>query len=245
VAGGGGSDLPPPGLWIGTAAVEKVAQVNTSPETPVATASQFLMRVIVHVDGQGTARLLQHVTQMWKEGTYRPDPADPTKQVVDEPGRYVLIADDSLLPQFAGSGLRDGSAVGRRVSSASFAFRDPIPMESGGAFGRSLDFRVTLGYRDPLNPFAHRYHPDHDNKDERFERVLDESAESWDVTRDLRFEFTAEDPDRLALPGWGDLRAGGMFRETIHGIHRDDIRVEGTFRLERVSTVSILDDGIR
>ena len=48
-------------------------------------------------------------------------------------GRFVLLTDDSLIPQFSGSALRDGEAVGRRISTTAFAMTEPLDMT--GTFG--------------------------------------------------------------------------------------------------------------
>ncbi|MHC1768186.1 MAG: hypothetical protein AB9869_28595 [Verrucomicrobiia bacterium] len=235
------------GLWVGSAVINKVSQPSSigQPEQPVATASEFQFRLLVHVDANGQARLLQKVLQMWREGTYRPDPGDPTKQIVDEPGRFVLVTDDRLIPQFTGATLRDGQPVGRRMSSAAFGFPTPVVMTGAGDFGtNSVSCSITLGYDDPLNPFKHRYHPDHDNLDERFEQVLPEGKESFTILRDIALEFTAEDPSALSLAGWGDNQLGGNYRETITGIHRSAIHLQGYFRLHHVSRVASLNDGI-
>ena len=104
---------------------------------------------------------------------------------------------------------------------------------------------VVLDYRDPLNPFVHRYHPDHDNKNERFEATpLPEGQESFTVGRQVELQFTATDPDGLALAGWGDNQIGGLYRETISGLHRSTIYVSGTFRLYQASRVNVLNDGL-
>src|SRR5688572_935239 len=140
---GGGSGFQPAGaaptvhlragLWVGSAVISKVNQPArvSGPNTPRPTASEFQFRLLVHVDNNGQARLLQKVIQMWKNGTFTTD--SNGLQVVDAPGRYVLVTDDRLLPNFTGATLRDGEPVGRRLSSAAFGFRSPIPMS--GEFG--------------------------------------------------------------------------------------------------------------
>ena len=67
---------------------------------------------------------------------------------------------------------------------------------TGGPFGTgTLNGVVALDYNHPLNPFKHVYHPDHDNLNERFEQPpLPEGRESFTVTRNVAFEFTATDP---------------------------------------------------
>jgi hypothetical protein len=102
---------------------------------------------------------------------------------------------------------------------------------------------VNTDYRDPLNPFVHRYHPDHDNLDERFERTLPEGLESFSINRQVELQFSSTDLDNLALAGWGDNQLGGIYRETITGAHKTPLYVSGTFRLYQASRVSVLNDG--
>ncbi len=258
--GGGGitkgkSVSPRAGLWLGHAVVNKVEEVTEFPEAvqPAPTETEFQFRVIVHVDAGGTARLLQQVTEMWRPGTFMPDPINPEYEVVDQPGEAVLITDPALLASFQGIAVRDTAPVGRRVSSAAFGFKDPIVM--AGDFPTpeqpetALDCTVSLGFDDPMNPFKHKYHPDHDNFNDRLEEqvLLDPGLESFPVVRDITLEFTADDPENLQLAGWGDNQVGGVYKETfrgdggVAGLHKDDIDVEGFFRLRRVSSAAELN----
>jgi len=113
------------GLWVGTASINKVSFAADPNEhrrqIPQPTATEFDIRLIIHVDANGQAVLLQQAILMWKEGTTKPDPADPSKKIVDEPGRYVILTRDDLIPRFSGTAVRDGKAVGRRISSSAFA----------------------------------------------------------------------------------------------------------------------------
>jgi hypothetical protein len=151
------SNHPRAGLWVGNAVVNQVSQpASGNPTNPLPTASEFQFRLLIHIDQNERARLLQRVLQMWKDGTYKPDPADPTKKVVDVPGRYVLLTDEQLAAHYTGATLRDGQPVGRRWSTTAFGFREPILMD--GVFGESgaaLSCTTTLDYDDPLNPFKH------------------------------------------------------------------------------------------
>ena len=96
--------------------------------------------------------------------------------------------------------------------------------------------------RHPLNPFKHKYHPDHDNLDERFEDSLPEGIESFTITRHMSLQFQDEDPEGLQPAGFGDRITGGTFHEVIEGVHRSPIHVAGTFRLSRVTEVAVLND---
>src|SRR5260221_7760766 len=183
---------------------------------------------------------------MFKTGTLKPDPNNPSNNVVDQPGRYVLVSDDALIPNFTGATLRDGQLVARRLSSAAFGFSQPVLFSGTGAFGSGyFTGEVTLDYDNPLNPFKHVYHPDHNNLDDRFENKLPEGVESFTVIRQIELQFSSQDPDNLTLAGWGDDQLGGSYRETVSGLHNQPIYVAGTFRLTRASTIGILNDGLK
>jgi len=244
------------GLWVGSAAITKVNQPASlsAPNVPVPTASEFQFRLLIHVDGSGQARLLQKVIQLWKEGTLTSDTNG--LQVVDQPGRYVLVTEDRLLPNFTGATLRDGEPVGRRLSSSAFGFRTPIPMTGGfGSTNGLLQGSVFTDFNDELNPFKHRFHPDHNNLDDSPApqplplktnvQGLRYTAESSSVRRDIRLQFTPVDPDNLTFTGWGDDQLGGVYRETITGLHKDALQIEGVFRLYHASRVGVLNDGLQ
>jgi hypothetical protein len=162
---------------------------------------------------------------------------------MDQPGRYVLLTDEALTANYTGAAVIDGQPVGMRLSSAGFAFKSPIPMAGSGDFGAGTNScTVTLAYNDPLNPFKHVFHPDHNNLNEEYTQTLSEGAESFTVARQLQLEFQSQDPNGYQFAGWGDIELGGKYRETISGIHKSPIYVEGTFRLHRASHVGSLND---
>ena len=228
------------GLWIGDAVINAVSQPANpgNPTLPRRTGGQFSFRLIVHVDAAGVSRLLQNVYLVRKPATLAPDPGNPELNIVAEPARIVVATDEALIPTLVGN----GEITGRRISTAAFAFRNPTAL-SGETFGAgSLMASVTLDYNHALNPFKHRYHPDHDNLDERFEQTLPEGRESFTIQRTVTLQFTGTDPNGANPPGWGDSETGGLYRETITGVHRNPIYVAGTFRLVRVTKVSSLND---
>jgi len=243
------------GLWVGSVAINKVNQPArpTASELPLPTSTEFHFRILVHVDNSGQARLLQKVVQMWKDGTFTTDTNG--LRVVDTPGRYVLVTDDRFLANFRGATLRGGEAVGRRLSSAAFGL--PAPVLMTGIFGSTsslLQCSVQTGFDDSLNPFVHRFHPDHNNLDDSSQpqpllvrtdaNGLRSTAESSDIRREITLQFTAVDPENLALAGWGDDQLGGIYRETMTGLHKDPLRIEGVFRLQQASRIGVLNDGL-
>ena len=227
------------GLWLGVATIEKVSIAQTGGVVPVPAGSDFPLRMIVHVDAGGNVVLLKEVIQMWKEGSYKPDPDNPEYNVVDEPGRYVLITDESLLPQFEGAVLRDGEPVGVRMSTAAYDF-DSDELELEGVFGPGglLTASIVLDPQHSTNPFLHRYHPDHDNLDAQF---INYQPEAFEVTREMEFVFASSDPEGAESPEWGNGEMAGTFNEAISGLHRSTIFVSGSFRFRRVLNIDQLN----
>ncbi len=138
---------------------------SSSCAPPSGRASEFPLRLMLHVDGGGTVRLLKQVIQMWQNGTTQRDADDPDTRILDRPGHVVLLTDDELIPSFQGATLRDGIPVGRRLSTAAFDFAGNDLMMSGG-FGcdaGTLTASITLDRNFPTNPYRHPFHPDHDN----------------------------------------------------------------------------------
>ena len=244
----GTSVHPYAGLWKGYAEIDRVSMPSPEASAPLKTKSTFPLRLILHVDAQGKAHLLPNVVLMWKDGTLKPDPQNPAVEIVDTPGRFVLVTDEALIPRFKGVTLRDGEQVGRRISSIVFGMGEPLPLEGNSGdprlLGKELRGALSTDHDDRLNPFKHLYHPDHDNLDPRFEKKLAEGKESFSVERELSLVF-ARDPEEGCLPGWGDDQLSGTYRETIRGIHSQPIRVEGVFRLYQMSGVDRLNDGLR
>ena len=90
----------------------------------------------------------------------------------------------------------------------------------------------------------HRYHPDHNNLTERFDAPLTEGQEAFTITRDIRFEFSETDLDNLPTSGYGDLVIGGVYKEKVSGLHKEDIQSSGKFRLTNVNDTDLLNAGL-
>src|SRR5262245_7320525 len=235
------------GVWMGTASITKVNEPNsdTNPTTPQPTRSPFTLRLLLHVTDQGEPRLLKEVLQMWQESTR-------TNGVVDKPGRYVLLTDGSRIPNFSGAALRGGRSVGRRISTADYAFSSGSSnyLAMSGTFGpgQQASCTLVLGPNFPTNPFRHKYHPDHDNNNASFQPLPaglpPEQQEVYEITRALTLTFSATDPEGpngLSAIEYGDSVIGGTYRERITGLHKAALEVEGTFRLRRVNNSPVLN----
>ncbi len=218
---------PNAGLWVGDAIINAVTQIGLSDETPQPTPTELQFRLIIHVGVDGQARLLQRVYQVTTNGA------------------AVLVTDESKLAAFQGALIRDGVQTGRRISSVAFGFTNPQDM--GGQFADAsnpLTCSVAMDYDDPLNPFKHRFHPDHNNLSEDYRKRLPEGKESYSFTRALSLAFATDGSQDGAIPDPGSKTFTGVYRETITGIHQKTIRAQGSFRLTRVSTVGILNAGL-
>lgn len=230
------------GLWVGTATINAVAEAHSAqPTTPTPTKSEFNLRLLVHVDANGQARLLKDVIQMWRDGTYTNDGSG--NLLVDKAGRYVLLTDDTLIPRFQGAAVRDGESVGRRLSSIGYDFpsgptNNFLNLAGFFTFGQKLNGALTLPFDHPTNPFRHKFHPDHDNLNARFDGP---AIEAYSTTRQIELEFTTTPPAGPAAPDYGYNVMGGNYRETISGLHKTNLFVSGAFRLTRVSMIADLN----
>lgn len=262
---------PSAGLWIGTASVNAVSEVHSGPlktnqlgstltnpdnvseplqivrelgsRTPTPVRNSFDLRVLIHVDADGKALLLKEVIQLWRDGTYETNNAG--ERLIKTPGSYVLLTDTSRIAEFKGAGLRDGTPVGRRLSTANFDFLS-TPAQNflalDGEFGVSHTLRgdYTLFPDQPTHPYKHKFHPDHDNLDPTFKNKLEEAFE---ISRAFEFEFLPADPGtgNRPVPDYGNTEIAGLYRETVSGLHQIPIHAEGVFRLRRVTTVAELN----
>jgi hypothetical protein len=254
------------GLWVGDAIVNGVNEVNAGnlvtntitnaitsevmqevtrvgvSTNPAPTKSEFALRLILHVGTNGETRLLREVIQLFKPGTFTNDVNGI--RVQDQPSREILLTDDSLIGRYQGALPRDGQFVGRRISSATFDFdgRATNSLLLTGSFGgtNTIVGAINLPPSFATHPFRHKYHPDHDNLNAVFQ---DDglTAEVYSITRQFSIRFTTNAPAGPLASSLGYKAMGGVFRETLLGLHRDPIVVQGNFTLKRVSTTGVLN----
>ena len=226
------------GLWVGYARIFQVQQVTEDADpVPKDTSSEAVLRLIVHVDSEGNANLLRECIVMWLQGT------TDGEGVVVEPGQVIGFSDadaiDSwktanpdLADRLTGVTEREGVTIGRRISSVGFCFANPQSLM--GMFGagvvKTLD-SISTSPADDLNPYRHRYHPDHEN--------------GLSIEREITFDFSTQVGDLGAFDtianqergpdvALGDLELSGTYSEMIKGIYRSSVELVGEFRLRRM-----------
>ena len=210
--------------------------------------------------------LLRQVALMWqREGTR--DGGAPVE------GGYVLMTRDGLRrglldrrlddghPRFVGGTLKDG----RRFSYLKTAPTLPedtvltapggTPQDPEGAFAGlgsgAWDAVIEQPVLDPLNPYIHRYHPDHGHpKVMRQAGVPAKGGIEVNTTVRLTFDEAVDaggaDPREgefdtaggilivPARPGYGTRILTGTYREVIEKLSYDAVVVEGSFEIHRV-----------
>ena len=204
----------PAGLWVGQVDVSTVT--STVAGSPGATtARSFPLRVNLHVDANGTARLLSQAFVGTLAATGNPV--------------GICVNESSLLA--------DKRADALRLVSSQMPLDRVIAGTGAFALGSTLSHTVTIPFDDPANPFVHAYHPDHDNRDARL-APLSAGVESYTITRTLTFTFTSTPPDGSTITGWGTTVYGGTYSETIAGLNKVPLSVGGTFTLRRISEIA-------
>ncbi|MCK4709886.1 MAG: hypothetical protein KAU21_14805 [Gammaproteobacteria bacterium] len=186
-------------------------------------ASEFSFRIILHREGT-QVRLLKSVIQMWKA------PTDT------EEGHYVLITDDSIIPNFTGIALRDGEMVGKRISSTAYDFPgDTLDMTGSMDDAAVLTAMLNLASNTPTNPFKHQYHPDHNNLSNNYETPV---IEAYAISRLMELTFDSASSGEL---GGGYNVKQGNYREVVTGLHKVPIVASGTFVLKHAASINTLN----
>ncbi len=217
--------------------------INTNP-TPTQSSSLSL-RVLIHVDQDGTPRLLKEVVQLWKVGKRGKDAQG--NSIVLERGQPVLVTDEVKFRNYQGASFKNDSLAGRRFSAIGFDFPplggsnnvdNFLPLQGVFKGGTNVSGRITLSPDARTNPYKHKFHPDHDNLNDRFD---DYKQEAFEIKRDFVLEFAAVDPGGSPGADYGYAELAGVYREVVTGLHRVPITAQGTFRIRRVSEISKLN----
>lgn len=225
--------LWPAGLWVGKASLDKVSQVKGDGTVVpgVSAGGTMEFRLILHVDQSNRCRLLQRVIVAGTtnaDGSWTP----------------ALYAKETNVP---------AGAQRARISSVAFGEKNDIAWdESYGGFGNRLRFRYVIATNDPVNPFRHPYHPDHDGLRTDFETVLpsgDNPQNYVGATKPELFSIS----NTVSLTWSTNSGAGGSAlwnaEETVRGtmdfqaegLRREGaLLMQGNFELRRISQIGSL-----
>lgn len=228
--GGLAAAKSPAGLWVGSVALTGVnrARMLTSAkqewdaEKIQDTTQAFSFRLILHAAEDGAVSLLKQAFVASETA------GDETP---------AILADRAAAKEFRR--LHPNATI-RRVSSANFPFMEPRAFDGALGFlkdGATLSVAFTQAYDAKDNPFVHAFHPSHDNlafNNGKPSKKGDGTGdyESWSVTRRVSLTFAGSDP-LGANDDWNKTVCGGTYRETITGLNKTPIIVEGAFRLNK------------
>ncbi len=212
------------GLWIGQVNVSQV--VSTQQGSGSNTSRAYPLYILMHLDTAGNARLLRQAFSGRLVTT-----SNPLGLAVSEARVLGGAASDVKPMRFYMPMMPEGSPT-------ILASTTPATFSSGS----SVLWNITHDYRDPVNPFVHTYHPDHDNLDARFSATpLAAGQESYTIVRACTFSFTSSPPDRSTVTGWGTTVLGGNYSETLTGLNKVPLSVSGTFAMRRISEIADID----
>ncbi len=202
------------GLWVGDVAVNGVN--SFAPGSPGnTTARPFPLRILLHVDNTGTARLLSQVFL----------------------GRLASASNPTGLSTIESALKADEKATATRLVSAHLPPDTILATGTGSvALNSTLVRTLVVPFNAAVNPFVHTYHPDHDNKDARF-GPLSAGVESTTFSRACSFTFSTTPIAGANAAAWGATVIGGTYSETITGVHRHPVVLSGTFQLRRISDI--------
>ncbi|MBZ0114526.1 MAG: hypothetical protein K8J08_18830, partial [Thermoanaerobaculia bacterium] len=209
-------------------------------------AASLEMRILLHVDTTGSVRLLKEVVQACE-----PDPADGSRCLTP-----VLFAKANQAAGLIGVAPRDGQLVPLRMSAASFDYssdqEDALGalsiVSSGFGPGSSLSGQLLVPTEHPTNPYRHAYHRDHGGTcgcrplDPQYQACLDacDARQNFDIERDFEVVFDTTDPRGANQLDWQSRRLSGCYAETLRGLHRAPLHLNGRLDLFRVSTIPTL-----
>ncbi|MEM9481448.1 MAG: hypothetical protein AAGA58_17500 [Verrucomicrobiota bacterium] len=200
--------------------IEDMTTPQAATELP-AVLRPYPLKVILHVDTAGSAKLLSHVYSGILLGSELTDPVG-------------LTTDESILdPEYLSGAVR--------LSVAHLPQDTELALSSSGKFGPGQNMAgvIAVNFDEAGNPFVHQFHPDHDNLDARFTNGLSAGQESFNIVRNLSFEIDTAAPAG-SPPGWGTTYLTGTFTEDIDGVFKDTLRTRGVFSVKKVSDVDTL-----
>ena len=222
----------PTGLWIGEIALTQVSGLNDETPTPVKAGGTLKMSVMMHVDTNGTCRLLQRVAAgMDTNGTAR-----LFKELANVPAEIEAP---------------------KRFSTVMMSVDTPVvAAEGGSAFGNEVDFTWTIAPTARDNPFRHAWHPDHDGKkadysgpapsgDDFANYASPIKPELWSISNRLFFSWHEQGIHSQPINfeyNASETTSGVVTWEVTGLIANKPIKSEGTFTLRRVFKAKELEE---
>ena len=213
----------PVGLWIGEIALTQVTWIDDTNSIPVKAGGTLKMSVMMHVDTNGTCRLLQRVAAgMDTNGTAR-----LFKELANVPAEIEAP---------------------KRFSTVMMSVDTPVVAAAGGsAFGDEADFTWTIAPTARDNPFRHAWHPDHDGKKADYQGEApsgDDFAnyaspikpELWSISNRLFFSWHEQGIHSQPINfeyNASETTSGVVTWEVTGLIANKPIKSEGTFTLKR------------
>jgi len=222
----------PVGLWVGEIALTQVTWIDDTNSIPVKAGGTLKMSVMMHVDTNGTCRLLQRVAAgMDTNGTAR-----LFKELANVPAEIEAP---------------------KRFSTVMMSVDTPVVAAAGGsAFGDEADFTWTIAPTARDNPFRHAWHPDHDGKKADYQGEApsgDDFAnyaspikpELWSISNRLFFSWHEQGIHSQPINfeyNASETTSGVVTWEVTGLIANKPIKSEGTFTLKRVFNAAALEE---
>ena len=221
----------PTGLWVGEIALTQVTMIDDTNSIPVTAGGTLKMSVMMHVDTNGTCRLLQRVAAgMDTNGTAR-----LFKELANVPAEIEAP---------------------KRFSTVMMSVDTPVVAAAGGsAFGDEADFTWTIAPTARDNPFRHAWHPDHDGKKADYQGEApsgDDFAnyaspikpELWSISNRLFFSWHEQGIHSQPINfeyNASETTSGVVTWEVTGLIANKPIKSEGTFTLKRAVKAAELE----
>lgn len=214
----------PTGLWYGEIALMLVSGIDDETPTLVPAGGTMRMNVMMHIDTNGTCRLLQRVAAG-----------------VDTNGVARLFRELSSVPAEVESA--------KRFSTVMMSVDTPVvEAAEGSEFGDEIGFSWAIAPDARDNPFRHAWHPDHDGKKADYSGYLPAGddfelyknpikPELWSITN--KFTLSWHEQANKALPVHYQYNASetttGIVEWEVRGLTaKSPIVSSGVFALRRV-----------
>lgn len=216
-----------PGLWLANIEIKKVNEVHSSSTNAnelTDVAYPFNLQLLLHCDAAGNTKLLKEVFVMQtKDG-----------DTADDNVTRVLITDETKLSNYDGIIRRgDNKLVAVRLTTPSIDFDGAKRMWGLTGAVNSDNGSIITGSdiihakSHPTNPFRHQFHPNH--------------KEGFDVSRSFTITIANPDKGNKSKPTVGRAKLTGTYEETLVGLHKAPLKVNGEINMSRVSKIDTLD----